>query len=139
MILRARARHIRDRLAGIYLAESLTILVGVGTAAFGSILISLPEPIRKTPSFRATFAMLPVHVWGLGAVLLGVLMVTLLLHSRAAAAIPALLTAAGTALWAVPIIFTPGSIPTAPVVYIFAALVALLAGVACLVPREHRV
>jgi hypothetical protein len=69
-------------------------------------------------------------------VVLGVLMLGLLAHSRLAAAVPAGLLALAWIAWALPIIQSPGFLWTAFVIYAGMAAFTLATALALLVPRR---
>ncbi|MDF2990811.1 MAG: hypothetical protein K0S37_1325 [Microbacterium sp.] len=125
----------RYKLAHIYLPEIITVILGLGAGAFGVSIIALPEAYEQVPSFRQAFRLVPSQWWGLTMVVLAVLMVALLIHSRAAAAVPAFLLGIVWVLWVVPIAFSPNFAPSAPIVYSVISALTLVAGMACLVQR----
>lgn len=125
----------RYKLAHIYLAEIITVILGAGAGVFGATIVATPAAYERVPSFAQAFALVPPPWWGLSMVVLSVLMVALLVHSRAAAAIPTFLLGIVWVLWVLPIAFSPNFAPSAPIVYTVLALLTLVAGMACLVQR----
>lgn len=125
----------RIKLAHIYLAEIITVILGLGAAVFGASIVATPDAYRQIPSFRQAFNVVAPQWWGLTMVVLGVLMVALLIHSRAAAAVPAFLLGIVWVSWVLPIVFSPGFAPSAPIVYSVISLLTITAGMACLVQR----
>lgn len=125
----------RYKLAHHYLPEVIAVILGVGAGVFGASIIATPDAYRQIPSFQAAFAFVAPQWWGLTMVVLGVLMIALLVHSRAAAAVPAFLLGIVWVSWVVPIVFSPGFAPSAPIVYSVISLLTIVAGMACLVQR----
>lgn len=78
----------RDQLTDKYLVEVLTAVLAVGATAFGVVVIVTAHELAHVGSFRQAFAWAPPHAWGLTMVVLGVLMIGLLVHSRLAASVP---------------------------------------------------
>lgn len=126
----------REKITDTYLAEMITCLVAVSSGAFGVAIVALPDQFRQATSFQQAFAWAPPYVWGLPMLVLSVLMLGLLTHSRAAAALPTFMLAIMWVAWVVPIAMSPGFIPSAPIVYTALALFTMLAGFACMVPRR---
>jgi hypothetical protein len=129
-------RSWRYKLAHIYLAEIFAAILGVGAGVFGATVVALPDNYRQVPSFKEAFALAPPQVWGLSMVVLAVAMLTLLIHSRAAAAIPTFLLGIVWVLWVVPVAMSPGYAPSAPIIYTIISALTLVTGAACLVRRE---
>lgn len=125
----------RYKLADIYLAEVITVILGLVGAVFGASIVAAPKDYARIPSFAQAFAIVPPAWWGLSMFALGVLMVALLVHSRAAAAVPAFLLGMVWVAWVLPIAFSPNFAPSAPIVYTALAMLTLVAGMSCLVGR----
>ncbi|MDQ1111141.1 hypothetical protein QE418_000589 [Microbacterium testaceum] len=125
----------RYKLAAIYLTEVITVILGTVGAVFGASIVAAPKDYARIPSFAQAFAFVAPPWWGLTMVILGVLMVALLVHSRAAAAVPAFLLGIVWVLWVLPIAFSANFAPSAPIVYTALALLTLVAGMSCLVER----
>lgn len=125
----------RYKLAHIFLPEIITVILGMGGAVFGATIIANPDAYRQIPSFRQAFTIVPPPYWGLTMVVLGVLMVALLVHSRAAAAVPAFLLGIVWVSWVLPIVFSTGFAPSAPIAYSVISALTIVAGMACLVQR----
>ncbi len=128
----------RDKLAHLYVPELFTAILGAGSAIFAITILAMPGRYREIPSFAQAFAIVPPHWWGLVMLAVSVAMLSLLAHSRAAAAVPTFVLGAVWVLWVVPIALSPGFAPSAPIVYGMISLLTLAAGLACLVPREER-
>lgn len=128
----------RDKLAHLYVPELFTAILGVGSGVFAITVLTMPARYQEIPSFAQAFAIVPPHWWGLVMLAVSVAMLSLLAHSRAAAAVPTFLLGAVWVLWVVPIVLSPGFAPSAPIVYGMISLLTLTAGLACLVPREER-
>lgn len=127
----------RIKLAHIYLTEGLTVILAVAAGWFGSSIVLDPGAYGRVPSFQQAFRFVPPHWWGLTMVILAVAMLALLIHSRAAAAVPTFLQGIVWVSWVIPIAFSPGFAPSAPIVYSALSALTLLAGLACLVKREE--
>lgn len=125
----------RYKLAHIYLAEIITVILGIGAGVFGASIVATPADYERIPSFARAFDLVPPQWWGLTMVVLAVLMIALLVHSRAAAAIPTFLLGIVWVLWVLPIALSPNFAPSAPIVYTVIAALTLVAGMACLVGR----
>ena len=125
----------RYKLAHHYLPEIITVILGMGAGAFGVSIIALPGAYERIPSFQQAFRFAPSQWWGLTMVVLAVLMVALLVHSRRAAAAPAFLLGIVWGLWVVPIAFSPNFAPSAPIIYTVISALTIVAGMACLVQR----
>lgn len=125
----------RYKLADIYLTEVITVILGLVGAVFGASIVAVPKDYARVASFAQAFAIVPPPWWGLTMVVIGVLMVTLLVHSRAAAAVPTFLLGIVWVAWVLPIAFSPNFAPSAPIVYTALAVLTLVAGMACLVER----
>lgn len=128
----------RDKLAHLYVPELFTTILGVGSGTFAITVLTMPDRYREIPSFAQAFAIVPPYWWGLVMLAVSVAMLSLLAHSRAAAAVPTFILGAVWVLWVVPIVLSPGFAPSAPIVYGMISLLTLAAGLACLVPREER-
>ncbi|WHE35140.1 hypothetical protein [Microbacterium sp. BDGP8] len=133
MILPARWQR---KLAHLYVPEMFAVILGLGSAVFGASILAMPGSYRDVPSFAQAFAFVAPHWWGLAMVVLGVAMLSLIAHSRAAAAVPTFLLGLVWAAWVLPIAASPGFAPSAPIVYTMLSVLTLAAGLACLVPRE---
>lgn len=127
----------RRKIAYLYLAESLTTILGVVSVLFGASIVTMNSQYVGIKSFQVAFAVVDPQWWGLGMVGLGMLMVSLLGHSRRAAAVPTFCLGIVLVLWVVPIIFSPGFAPSAPIVYSALSALTLLTGLALLVEREE--
>lgn len=125
----------RYKLAHIYLAEIITVILGLGGGVFGASIIATPGAYEQIPSFRLAFSFVAPQWWGLTMVILGVLMIALLIHSRAAAAVPAFLLGIVWVAWVLPIVFSPHFAPSAPIAYSVISALTIVAGMACLVQR----
>jgi hypothetical protein len=128
----------QEKLAHLYVTELFTVILGVGSGVFGASILAVPASYRGIPSFAQAFALVAPPWWGMAMVALSVAMLSLLAHSRAAAAVPTFLLAIVWVLWVVPIALSPGFAPSAPIVYGMISMLTLAAGLACLVPREDR-
>lgn len=128
-------RSWRVKLAHHYLVEILTVILAIGSGVFGVSIVTMTDAYRRVPSFAEAFRWAPPHAWGLVMVVLAAFAVALLIHSRAAAAIPTLLLGIVWAVWVIPIGVSPNFAPSAPIVYTILAMVTLVVGTACLVPR----
>lgn len=128
----------RDKLAHLYVPELFTGILGLGSAIFAITVLTMPARYQEIPSFATAFAIVPPHWWGLVMLAVSVAMLSLLAHSRAAAAVPTFILGAVWVLWVVPIALSPGFAPSAPIVYGMLSALTLAAGLACLVPREER-
>ncbi len=126
----------RDKLTDIYLAEVFAAIIALGSTAFGVVVIVTADDLGRVLSFRQAFAWAPPHVWGLAMVVLGVLMLGLLAHSRLAAAVPTGLLALMWVLWSLPIVQSTGFVWTAFVIYSTIAALTAATAFACLVPRR---
>ncbi len=126
------------KLSHLYVPELLVGILGAGSAAFGITVITMPGRYREIPSFAQAFAIVPPHWWGLVMMIVSVAMLSLLAHSRAAAAVPTFMLAGAWISWVVPIVLSPGFAPSAPIVYGMISLINLVVGLACLVPREGK-
>lgn len=127
----------RYKLADNYLAELIACVVALTSGTFGIAVVALPDQFRQATSFRQAFEWFPPYVWGLPMVMLAVLMLGLLAHSRIAAALPTFLLAIVWIMWVVPIALSPGFIPSAPIVYTAIAVFTMIAGFALMVPRRE--
>lgn len=127
----------RIKLAHNYLTEALVIILVIASGWFGASIVVDPNEYRRVLSFQQAFEVVPPHWWGLSMVVLAVAMLALLIHSRAAAAIPTFLLGIVWVSWVIPIAFSPGFAPSAPIVYSALSAFTLLAGFACLVPRKE--
>lgn len=125
----------RLKLAHIYLPEVIAVILGLVAAIFGVSIIAVTAEYERIPSFAQAFVIVPPQWWGLTMVVLGVLAVAMLIHSRAAAAVPLFLLGIVWVAWVLPIAFSPKFAPSAPIVYTALALLTLVAGMACLVER----
>lgn len=128
----------RSKFAHTYLVEILTVILGVSSAFFGASILTMTETYRRIVSFQEAFRWVAPQWWGLTMVVLSVLTIALLVHSRAAAAVPLFLLGIVWVLWLVPIVMSPGFAPSAPIVYGALSTVTLAVGYACLVGREER-
>lgn len=126
----------REQLTDKYLVEVLAAVLAVAATAFGVVVIVTAHELAHVGSFRQAFAWAPPHAWGLTMVVLGVLMLGLLVHSRLAAAVPAGLLALVWVAWSLPIVQSPGFVWTAFVIYSTIAALTMVAAGACLVPRR---
>lgn len=126
----------RENLTDRSLVEILTAVVAIGSAAYGVVVIVTAPELARVLSFQQAFAWMPPYGWGLSMVVLGVLMIGLLAHSRLAAAVPAGLLALMWVAWSLPIVQSPGFLWTAFVIYSVMAAITMLAAGACLVPRR---
>ncbi|QLD10881.1 hypothetical protein [Microbacterium oleivorans] len=126
------------KLAHLYVPEMFAVILGLGSGIFGASILAMPSSYRSIPSFAQAFVFVAPHWWGMVMVVLGVAMLSLLTHSRAAAAVPTFLLAIVWVLWVVPIALSPGFAPSAPIVYGMISVLTLAAGLACLVPREEK-
>lgn len=126
----------RDKLTDIYLAEVVVAIIAIGSTAFGVVVIVTADDLERVLSFRQAFAWAPPYVWGLAMVVLGVLMLGLLAHSRLAAAVPTGLLALMWVLWSLPIVQSTGFVWTAFVIYSTFAALTTVTAFACLVPRR---
>jgi len=131
-------RSWRSKFAHTYLVEILTVILGFSTAGFGASILIMTPAYRPIVSFQQAFRWVAPEWWGLTMVVLGVLAVALLIHSRAAAAIPIFLLGMVWVAWVIPIVLSPGFVPSAPIVYGALSAVTLAVGYACLVGREER-
>lgn len=127
----------RRRLAHHYLPEVFAAILGTGSAAFGATILLLPDGYRKIPSFAQAFAVVAPQWWGIVMMALSVAMLALLAHSRAAAAVPTFALGGVWVLWLLPIAWSPGFAPSAPIAYGMISMLTLAVGLACLVPREE--
>lgn len=127
----------RDKLTDHFLPEVLAALMAVIATAFGVAVITTASDLARVVSFRQAFALLPAQAWGLTMVVLGVLMLGLLVHSRLAAAVPTALLALAWMAWALPIVQSTGFAWTAFISYAGLALLTMATTYACLVPRRR--
>ncbi|WP_439593880.1 hypothetical protein [Microbacterium sp.] len=127
----------RYKLAHIYLAEILTVILGLGALWFGASILTDPTGYAQLTSFRQAFKLVAPQWWGLTMVILAVAMIALLAHSRVAAAIPTFILGIVWVLWVIPITLSPGFAPSAPIVYSILSAITLVVGLACLVSREQ--
>lgn len=128
----------RRRISDHLVPELLAGILGLGSAIFAITVLAMPDRYREIPSFAQAFALVAPHWWGLVMLVVSVAMLSLLAHSRAAAAAPAFTLAGVWVLWVVPIALSPGFAPSAPIVYGMISLITLVVGLACLVPREEK-
>lgn len=126
----------REKLTDIWLAETFTAIIALVSATYGVVVIVTAHDLLNAVSFRQAFAWAPPYVWGLTMVVLGVLMLGLLAHSRLAASVPAGLLALAWIAWTLPIIQSPGFLWTAFVIYAGMAAFTLATALALLVPRR---
>lgn len=126
----------RDKLTDIWLPETFAAIIAIVSTAYGVVVIVTAPDLLRVLSFRQAFAWAPPHVWGLSMVVLGVLMLGLLAHSRLAAAVPAVLLALAWVAWSLPIIQSPGFVWTAFVIYAGMAALTLATAFSLLVPRR---
>lgn len=126
----------QEKLAHLRVAELFTMILGAGAAVYGASILAMPGTYLALPSFAQAFGVVAPHWWGTVMVGLGVAMVSLLAHSRAAAAVPTFLLGIVWGLLVVSISLSPGFAAPAPIVYGMLTLLTLTAGLACLVPRE---
>lgn len=125
------------KLSHLYIPELFAAIIGGGSAAFGITVITMPDRYREIPSFAQAFVFVAPPWWGIVMVALGVAMLALLAHSRAAAAVPTFALGAVWVLWLLPIAWSPGFAPSAPIAYGMISMLNLAVGLACLVPREE--
>lgn len=126
----------QEKLAHLRVAELFTGILGLGAVVYGASILVMPGTYLALPSFAQAFAFVPPHWWGVVMVSLGVAMVSLLAHSRAAAAVPTFLLGIIWGLLVVSISLAPGFAAPAPIVYGMLFFLTLAAGLACMVPRE---